>query len=305
MNIQESIKNHLKKQRTRISDQWDINIVQRSKEISNEHQAKTASLWNPDVAAYWSIPLTPIFGALVHARNWRTLGYDKQEKLAMNIMVGGTILMMVLMMLLGMIRLGVELPRILRSAYFIIVFMTVTGYVTSLEKLFASAKEQKKYIKEHLNDEYKKKNWVTPMIVITANLAVSFILSNLFILFFLSVTSNPLMEKVTSNREKIFENIGLGEQNVALTDISAVWRGDTDGAMITLRLAGEKKSIDINGKTFLVTVKNYDDENEITTLIVNNNPAMIWTIQRYRDESALFITLHEGTQDKLSFVRKL
>jgi hypothetical protein len=113
------------------------------------------------------------------------------------------------------------------------------------------------------------------------------------------------MEKVTSNREKIFENIGLGEQNVALTDISAVWRGDTDGAMITLRLAGEKKSIDINGKTFLVTVKNYDDENEITTLIVNNNPAMIWTIQRYRDESALFITLHEGTQDKLSFVRKL
>jgi hypothetical protein len=35
-------------------------------------------LWNPGAAASWSIVFTPIFGALLHAKNWETLG-DPQK----------------------------------------------------------------------------------------------------------------------------------------------------------------------------------------------------------------------------------
>jgi hypothetical protein len=32
------------------------------------------ALWNPNAAACWSILFTPVFGALLHAANWRALG---------------------------------------------------------------------------------------------------------------------------------------------------------------------------------------------------------------------------------------
>ena len=32
------------------------------------------SLWNPNAAASWSLIFTPIFGAILHMKNWEALG---------------------------------------------------------------------------------------------------------------------------------------------------------------------------------------------------------------------------------------
>ena len=78
--------------------------------------------------------------------------------------------------------------------------------------------------------------------------------------------------------------------------------------MVTLKLDGKMKSVDINGKEIPVVVRSYDDENKIITLVVDNNPAIIWTVRQIFDKDGKFtlnLTLQDGTQDDLSFVRNL
>ena len=78
--------------------------------------------------------------------------------------------------------------------------------------------------------------------------------------------------------------------------------------MVSLKLDGKMKTIDINGKEFPVAVKSFDNENKIITLVVNNNPAMIWSVRQIFDKDGKFtlnLTLQDGTQDDLSFVRNL
>ena len=78
--------------------------------------------------------------------------------------------------------------------------------------------------------------------------------------------------------------------------------------MVSLKLDGKMKTIDINGKEFPVAVKSFDNENKIITLVVNNNPAMMWSGRQIFDKDGKFtlnLTLQDGTQDDLSFVRNL
>lgn len=95
-----------------------------------------------------------------------------------------------------------------------------------------------------------------------------------------------------------------------MADISGVWRGDLDGAMITIDLSGKTKVLNINGMQFPVTVKSIDQDNHIITLGVNmaNGQQVFWTLRQLFDEEGHFtlqMTLHNGIQDGLSFVRKL
>ena len=53
--------------------------------IDNEQSNSESQpeLWNPNAAACWSIIFNPIFGAWVHARNWKSLNRPKEEKWSM------------------------------------------------------------------------------------------------------------------------------------------------------------------------------------------------------------------------------
>ena len=56
-------------------------------------QASQVSLWNPSVAANWSIVLTPAFGAWLHASNWRAIGdHGKAAKSMFYLLVTITVL---------------------------------------------------------------------------------------------------------------------------------------------------------------------------------------------------------------------
>ena len=43
----------------------------------------TVPLWNPTVAANWSLLFSPILGAWLHAKNWAALGNEVKEKQSM------------------------------------------------------------------------------------------------------------------------------------------------------------------------------------------------------------------------------
>ncbi|PFG51513.1 uncharacterized protein DUF2628 [Marinobacter sp. LV10R520-4] len=95
-----------------------------------------------------------------------------------------------------------------------------------------------------------------------------------------------------------------------LADVSGVWRGNTDGAMITISLAEKTKDLNINGTRIPVTVQSVDQENHVVTLGVDlaNGQQASWALRQLFDQERRFtlqMTLHDGTQDGLSFVRDL
>ena len=55
--------------------------IDRSKNHSNTDQE--LQLWNPNAAAIWSLFFTPIFGAWIHARNWKALNRQKEARWSM------------------------------------------------------------------------------------------------------------------------------------------------------------------------------------------------------------------------------
>ena len=237
--------------------------------MSNESRVEiaTISLWNPNAAANWSLLFSPVFGAWLHAKNWSVLGDEGKAKQSMYWVYVG------IAFLIFAILLPEKISRSMGIGY-------LFGWY------FSSAKQQTKHIKEKLNNEYEKKGWAKPIGIAVASLAAFIIVAGV----------------VATNFDSDLQ------QESALTDVSGVWRANQDGAMVTLKLDGKMKSVDINGKEIPVVVRSYDDENKIITLVVDNNPAIIWTVRQIFDKDGKFtlnLTLQDGTQDDLSFVRNL
>jgi hypothetical protein len=108
----------------------------------------------------------------------------------------------------------------------------------------------------------------------------------------------------------LFGVASCSKTEVDLEDITGVWRGDSDGSMIEFNIAGSNPKIKIGDKVFNVKIKEVDNDNQIVSVIVNGEPNMVWSIRKVWDddkkkEFTLDMTLQDGTNDSLSFVRNL
>ena len=93
-------------------------------------------------------------------------------------------------------------------------------------------------------------------------------------------------------------------------EISGVWKTDCCDELVTIDLVSTKKFVEIEGKKLPVTVKNFDLDNDIATLINKgeNGVTSIWSIRRVFAEDGSFtlnITFDDGEDFDLSFVRNL
>ena len=105
---------------------------------------------------------------------------------------------------------------------------------------------------------------------------------------------------------------GTTSNDNLLNDIAGVWRAQKDGAMITIANNDKKFSVLIGDDSIAGTVGDIDKENETVNLNVTLNTSKpgVWTFRRVWDNSDktsyhLVLTLHDGMQDELSFVRKV
>jgi hypothetical protein len=64
--------------------------------------APSPALWNPDGAALWSLLFTPIFGSVLHARNWQALG-DEAMARRMRVWCAVSVLMLLVSMALPLL----------------------------------------------------------------------------------------------------------------------------------------------------------------------------------------------------------
>lgn len=95
-----------------------------------------------------------------------------------------------------------------------------------------------------------------------------------------------------------------------LEEVSGVWRADSDGALVEISLLSDPKFLNINGNQIPVTLETIDSDNDIITVGVtlSDGNRVIWSIRQFFYEDDTFdldITLHDGTQEALSFVRAL
>jgi hypothetical protein len=104
----------------------------------------------------------------------------------------------------------------------------------------------------------------------------------------------------------------LGSPSFDVKDLNAVWRGDSDGAMVMVNFTNEARgSLTVNSKNIPFAVKNVDQENRVVSLSVpmNDGTTQVWVLRQVLEKNGkaftLVLTLHDGSTDSLSFVRQL
>lgn len=112
------------------------------------------NLWNPNVAANWSLLLTPAFGAYLHAINWRAL--DNPERVKANIM----------WVWVTLVFLAINLGTIfLPESKYVDRIMQLAGLGILLGWYFTQARSQVRYIKKAFGNSYVKKRWGLPLLM--------------------------------------------------------------------------------------------------------------------------------------------
>jgi len=108
-------------------------------------------LWNPNVAANWSLLFSPAFGATLHAKNWETLGNAEMAR-ANWMWVKVTIAFLILCIM------PVESPAFNILCRFGGLALLLTWY-------FNLAKRQIQYVKKILPATYARRSWKQPLLI--------------------------------------------------------------------------------------------------------------------------------------------
>jgi uncharacterized protein YecT (DUF1311 family) len=109
---------------------------------------------------------------------------------------------------------------------------------------------------------------------------------------------------------------GCGEKSSSsstgiLDEISGVWRAKGDGSMVSIIYADNKVRMLFGDDSLPVSLGEIDNINKTANMNVTlrNGKLGVWTIRQIWDKQKttfhLQLTLHDGTQDELAFVRKI
>ena len=121
------------------------------------------SLWNPNAAVHWSLLFTPVFGAIMHMKNWQALGETEKAEIckAWAILNFAIILGLSMIATLQLVD-SIHHSHLTRDLSLVLLLVWYLG----------NAREQTGYIKSHFGQRYPRKNWLMPALVAIAGLAV-------------------------------------------------------------------------------------------------------------------------------------
>ena len=120
-------------------------------------------LWNPNAAANWCLLFTPIFGACLHAANWRALG--QPERAAKNVAwVWVEVGFVVVVLLSCFLPESAALDKGLQFGGLGLLF----GWY------FGQGRPKARYVKEAHGDDYDRRGWGVPLLCGVAGWVVYF-----------------------------------------------------------------------------------------------------------------------------------
>jgi hypothetical protein len=114
---------------------------------------RAPALWNPGVAASWSVIFSAAFGAYIHMKNWQAMGEPEKAATQKNWMI--TILVFFAVIIGG----SVFLPdsRMFDGLSRIIGFALLIGWY------FGSGRQQMRYVKNVYGKEYPRRSFGKPL----------------------------------------------------------------------------------------------------------------------------------------------
>lgn len=121
------------------------------------------ALWNPKAAAYWSLLLSPAFGAFLHARNADAMGRVDEAKANRRWFYA-----LIAYLCFDFLTIFVFIP-IPQGLLDWVPIGLLFGWYLSL------GKKQVTYVKETWRDGYERKSWKEPLLVAFGVLIVTFI----------------------------------------------------------------------------------------------------------------------------------
>jgi hypothetical protein len=125
------------------------------------------ALWNPNAAALWSVIFTPIFGAYLHALNWRALGDKEREEASMTWVFAAGALVLLLMLIEVVTPPGYNQGD--RVSHTLEFAFLIAWY-------FASARAQAKLVKEKFGKSFTHKSWRKPLLLGLAGFGIYILL---------------------------------------------------------------------------------------------------------------------------------
>jgi uncharacterized membrane protein YfcA len=120
-------------------------------ELNQTVRVSKPKLWNPNVAANWSLIFSPIFGALLLSKNWTELGQPDRAKSNQTWAIGCIIFLL-------FVVLVPSRPMLDRT-------MQLGGIILLLTWYFSQGRKQAKFVKEKYGKEYEKKKWGQPILI--------------------------------------------------------------------------------------------------------------------------------------------
>ena len=141
---------------------------------------KRPILWNPLAAAMWSLLFSPVFGAFLHASNWRALGQPKRAT-ANLLWAWGLIIFFAIYFLLSWdadfnifglaAAIGIDGEKMGRLS-------RVLSFPIILAWLLSLGRKQIEFIKKSYGKNYIKRGWLKPLALATV-LFIAYLMAGL------------------------------------------------------------------------------------------------------------------------------
>lgn len=114
------------------------------------------TLWSPDKAAFFSIFLSPIFGAIIHALNWHKLDQKSNA-------IRSWLWAVAIFIIFNAVAIYGYLHQYNDDE--VLKLVQLTQIIIILAWYFLSARTQSKYIVEKFKDGYTKNSWFSPFCI--------------------------------------------------------------------------------------------------------------------------------------------
>jgi hypothetical protein len=115
---------------------------------------KVPALWDPEVAADWSLLFSPAFGAALQMRNWQLMGRPHEAAMSRNWVIGSLIFGLLAIVL--SVQLGSNGVAMSCSLYLILLLVWYQN----------SAKAQAMYVKRLYGQAYPHREWGKPIALV-------------------------------------------------------------------------------------------------------------------------------------------
>jgi len=112
------------------------------------------AIWNPGAAAKWSLLFTPIFGALLHMKNWEALGRPERATASMRWAIGSALLYLAL----------IAVVFILPEAMVDRIPDRLLGFALLIAWYMVNAKDQMDFVDYTYGKDFVRRGWGKPIL---------------------------------------------------------------------------------------------------------------------------------------------